>query len=55
VVPEPFVRLDVADLTKGAPTGDGVFASMADLNNRGDMVGFGNVSDFLLVRVGGGP
>ncbi len=49
IVPEPGVRLNLADLTDDLPAPDAL-SFIAALNNHADMVGFGSVGNFLLKR-----
>jgi hypothetical protein len=55
LVPEPGVRLNLADLVENLPSGqtlDWIFS----INNHGDILGFGAQGDFLLEHIGvGGP
>jgi hypothetical protein len=55
IVPRPGVRIDLADVTVGEPV---ALTYINDLNERGDLVGFGSRGDvfdsFLLRRVGRG-
>lgn len=46
LIPRPGVRLNLADLVQNLPAGENLFIS--DINNHGDMIGFG----FLLERLG---
>lgn len=50
LVPNPGVRLNLADLVGNLPDGQDLSA-IIDMNNHGDMIGFGSQGDFLLQRI----
>lgn len=50
IVPKPGVRLNLADLVENLPVGQNL-RYILDINNHGDMIGFGDQGDFLLERV----
>jgi hypothetical protein len=50
LVPKPGVRLNLADLVGNLPSGQDLRA-INDINNHGDMIGFGTQGSFLLEKV----
>ena len=55
LVPSPGVRLDLADLVEGLPAEGSPLWYVLDVNNVGDMVGYGfSTGGFLLERIGDG-
>lgn len=50
IVPTPGVRLDLANLVENLPAGQNL-AFIVDINNPGDMVGFGPQGGFVLMRM----
>jgi hypothetical protein len=51
LVPEPGVRLNLADLVENLPVGVNL-SFILDINNHGDMIGLGSQGAFLLERIG---
>lgn len=54
LVPRPGVRLNLADLVENLPPGPGALWFVTDVNNHGDMIGYGFDRPFLLERIGDG-
>jgi hypothetical protein len=54
LVPRPGVRLNLADLVEHLPPLEGPLWNITDVNNHGDIIGFGITGNsFLLKRIGG--
>lgn len=51
LLPEAGKRVNLAELVANLPNGANL-RSMLDLNDRGDMIGFGGLGSFLLQRIG---
>lgn len=50
LVPKPGMRLNLADLVENLPSGQTLFF-IQDLNDSGNMIGFGDLGSFLLKRI----
>lgn len=50
LVPKPGVRLNLADLVENLPDGASL-GFIQDLNDRGNLIGFGSLGSFLLERI----
>ena len=51
LVPQPGIRLNIADLVENLPEGQDL-GFIVDINNHGSMIGFGSQGNFLLEREG---